>query len=403
MVTASHNPPQDNGYKVYLGDGSQIVPPADAEIAARIAAVGPLADVPRGDARQGPRRTTRRPLHRRRRRPDRRRAARPDHGLHPAARGRRHAVSQVLETAGFDPPSVVGAGAARPDFPTLAFPNPEEPGAMDRDGPGRGASRRPGHRQRPGRRPLRRRRPERTAGGCCAATRSARCWPTTCSRRASRRLRLHDRVLDAARQDGRGCTASRTRRRSPGSSGSAGCRGWRSATRRRWATASTPSTWGTRTASRRCAPVRAGRGAEGRRAAPDRRPRRDRPEHGLHATDQLSVRVDRPLADRAPRWPGCGQPADHAGRPRRRHGRRPVPRVGRPAPHRRPALPAGRRRAGHRPAERHRAEAEVLPRGRHPRATRTTASTPPASPPPAASTRSRATLARPGHLTTIAG
>src|SRR3954470_22600261 len=49
MVTASHNPPQDNGYKVYLGDGSQIVPPADAEIAARIAAVGPLAGVPRSD------------------------------------------------------------------------------------------------------------------------------------------------------------------------------------------------------------------------------------------------------------------------------------------------------------------------------------------------------------------
>ncbi|WP_310527729.1 hypothetical protein [Nocardioides sp.] len=50
MVTASHNPPQDNGYKVYLDDGSQIVPPADSEIAARIEAVGPMADIPRGNA-----------------------------------------------------------------------------------------------------------------------------------------------------------------------------------------------------------------------------------------------------------------------------------------------------------------------------------------------------------------
>ena len=49
MVTASHNPPQDNGYKVYLGDGSQIVPPADGQIAAHIDAVGALADVPRSD------------------------------------------------------------------------------------------------------------------------------------------------------------------------------------------------------------------------------------------------------------------------------------------------------------------------------------------------------------------
>ncbi|ARX86046.1 phosphomannomutase [Streptomyces alboflavus] len=46
-VTASHNPPRDNGYKVYLGDGSQIVPPADGEIAAEIAAVRSLHDVPR--------------------------------------------------------------------------------------------------------------------------------------------------------------------------------------------------------------------------------------------------------------------------------------------------------------------------------------------------------------------
>ena len=46
MVTASHNPPQDNGYKVYLGDGSQIVPPTDAQIASHIAAVASVGDLP---------------------------------------------------------------------------------------------------------------------------------------------------------------------------------------------------------------------------------------------------------------------------------------------------------------------------------------------------------------------
>jgi phosphomannomutase len=132
MVTASHNPPQDNGYKVYLGDGSQIVPPADSEIAARIAAVGPLADLPRGDsgrvvgedivdryldtvaglAEDGPR--------------DLRVVYTPLHGVGGTT------VAQVLETAGFDAPQVVEQQEhPDPGFPTVSFPNPEEPGAMD--------------------------------------------------------------------------------------------------------------------------------------------------------------------------------------------------------------------------------------------------------------------------------
>ena len=132
MVTASHNPPQDNGYKVYLGDGSQIVPPADVEIARRIAAVGPVADVPRGStgkvvgeelvdtyldtvaelAVDGPR--------------DLEIVYTPLHGVGGTT------VQRVLESAGFAEPLVVEEQEhPDPDFPTVAFPNPEEPGAMD--------------------------------------------------------------------------------------------------------------------------------------------------------------------------------------------------------------------------------------------------------------------------------
>ena len=132
MVTASHNPPEDNGYKVYLGDGSQIVPPADAEIAARIAGIGNVADLPRGGggttldehlidryldtvaglAADGPR--------------DLDIVYTPLHGVGGTA------VAQVLETAGFAAPRIVEQQEQPdPDFPTVAFPNPEEPGAMD--------------------------------------------------------------------------------------------------------------------------------------------------------------------------------------------------------------------------------------------------------------------------------
>jgi phosphomannomutase len=134
MVTASHNPPQDNGYKVYLGDGSQIVPPADADIAARIAEVGPPAEVPRpaggwqvlGEdvieaylaravavvGADSPRevRTVYTPMH--------------GVGL--------DTLTAAFARAGFPAPVQVAEQAAPdPDFPTVAFPNPEEPGAMD--------------------------------------------------------------------------------------------------------------------------------------------------------------------------------------------------------------------------------------------------------------------------------
>ena len=133
VVTASHNPPQDNGYKVYLGDGSQIVPPADAEIAAEIAAVGALESVPRGDDWQttgddlldayldriaelvpadAPRELNV--------------AYTPLHGVGRAL------VEKAVARAGFAVPSVVASQAdPDPDFPTVSFPNPEEPGAID--------------------------------------------------------------------------------------------------------------------------------------------------------------------------------------------------------------------------------------------------------------------------------
>jgi phosphomannomutase len=141
MVTASHNPPRDNGYKVYLGGrvvtdagrGAQIVPPHDTEIARRIGAIGAIADVPRategwtvlgeeivtdylaavaGLRDDGPR--------------DLRVVLTPLHGVGGAL------VGQVLRGAGFTDLHVVAEQAEPdPDFPTVPFPNPEEPGAID--------------------------------------------------------------------------------------------------------------------------------------------------------------------------------------------------------------------------------------------------------------------------------
>ncbi|MBD2833551.1 MULTISPECIES: phospho-sugar mutase [Streptomyces] len=133
-VTASHNPPRDNGYKVYLGDGSQIVPPADAEIAAAIAAVGPLDGVPRPESGWEILGEDVLAAY----------LARTDAVLSPGSpRSARtvytamHGVGTSVLTAAFAragfPEPVLVAEQAEPDpaFPTVAFPNPEEPGAMD--------------------------------------------------------------------------------------------------------------------------------------------------------------------------------------------------------------------------------------------------------------------------------
>ncbi|MEV4296138.1 phospho-sugar mutase [Microbispora rosea] len=133
MVTASHNPPQDNGYKVYWDDGAQIVPPIDREISAAIDAVGRVDELPLGDDWQTLghddivvpylRALTALPIG------DAREIAvayTPMHGVGGAT------VSEAFRVAGFEVPVMVSRQAMPdPNFPTVAFPNPEEPGAMD--------------------------------------------------------------------------------------------------------------------------------------------------------------------------------------------------------------------------------------------------------------------------------
>lgn len=140
MVTASHNPPRDNGYKVYLGGadgGSQIVSPADAEIAARIgeiAAEVPVSRIPRSlgfeianeevlDAYIAETAAT---------------APAPEGAselrwVYTAMHGVGYeTLRRLLTAAGYPAPLTVDAQIAPdPDFPTVAFPNPEEPGALD--------------------------------------------------------------------------------------------------------------------------------------------------------------------------------------------------------------------------------------------------------------------------------
>ncbi len=90
-------------------------------------------------------------------------------------------------------------------------------------------------------------------------------------------------------------------------------------------------------------------------------------QHGLHATDQVSVRVADLSLIAAAMERLRAAPPSRARRPRGRAGRRPRARQRRPAAHRRAAVPPRRRRPGRRPPERHRAQAQVLPRGGRPR------------------------------------
>jgi phosphomannomutase len=134
MITASHNPPAYNGYKVYWENGAQIVPPVDGAIAARIAEAPGASRVPRAESSPLVRECTSIG--------EAYLAALPprinkDPGLRIAYTAL-HGCGQrlFLEAAkrrGFDAVYPV-ADQAEPDpeFPTVAFPNPEEPGALDR-------------------------------------------------------------------------------------------------------------------------------------------------------------------------------------------------------------------------------------------------------------------------------
>ena len=128
QITASHNPPADNGYKVYLDGGMQIVPPTDRDIEAAMMTAPSDADrveVSPADTEvmhdyvrraAGVRRTT----------GDVRVALTPMHGV-----GGEIALRVLREAGITDVHTVAEQFAPDPDFPTVAFPNPEEPGATD--------------------------------------------------------------------------------------------------------------------------------------------------------------------------------------------------------------------------------------------------------------------------------
>jgi phosphomannomutase len=130
QITASHNPATDNGYKVYFDGGLQIVPPTDREIEAAIAAAPPVDEIARHAVEPADMDLVERYLER---------AARVRRGSDPVsvALTALHGVGggvavETLHRAGIDDVHTVATQFdPDPDFPTVAFPNPEEPGATD--------------------------------------------------------------------------------------------------------------------------------------------------------------------------------------------------------------------------------------------------------------------------------
>lgn len=150
VITASHNPPADNGYKLFLDDGIQLVPPADNQIASAIDEVAELhlaaegADGARsvincvGRGRPGGAIRSHSAVeatiaHRRMAVATLGEGSREVSTLYSAMHGvGGSAVVDAMVDAGFPAPTVV-AQQFEPDpgFPTTPFPNPEEPGALD--------------------------------------------------------------------------------------------------------------------------------------------------------------------------------------------------------------------------------------------------------------------------------
>jgi phosphomannomutase len=154
MITASHNPRTDNGYKLYLSDGAQVIPPVDADIEARIATLGSLLDIPTATLdspliiRQGGEIADAYLTAITGQAPEPERPAGDAEPSEPAGREPAdpeslrvvytpmHGVAgdlllRTIRQAGFPRPHVVTVqGQPDPDFPTAAFPNPEEPTSL---------------------------------------------------------------------------------------------------------------------------------------------------------------------------------------------------------------------------------------------------------------------------------